>query len=168
MIYEIQGTFKYLPSCSYTGHCARNRDRVGKTYGTQTHKLLIDPCINHAPELIVAPIHAVPELKDCPTQGEVKILHDRQEFTDTAYNHPIIPGYGGFVPNLFKQTGKRYVAAAAAGVAEHETLMQLYRCDARTLRHRDLLESGNGLFEHKLNERLVRIWVFVKPTLQEL
>lgn len=110
---------------SYTGHCARNRDRVGKTYGRQTHKLLIDPCTNHAPELIVAPIHAVPELKDFPTQNEIKILHDRQEFTDTVYNHPIIPGYGGFVPNLFTQTGKRYVAAAAAGVAEHETLMQL-------------------------------------------
>lgn len=128
---------------------------MGKTYGRQTHKLLIDPCTNHAPELIVAPIHAVPELKDFPTQNELKILHDRQEFTDTVYNHPIIPGYMGFVPNLFTQTGKRYVAAAAAGVAEHETLMQLYRCDARTLRHRDLLESGNGLFEHKLNERLV-------------
>lgn len=141
----------------YTGHCAQNRDRVGKSYGIQTHKLLIDPCINHAPELIVAPIDAKPDLKDYPTQNELRILHDREEFVDSVYKHPIIPGYAGFVPNMFTQTGKRYVAAATAGVAQHETLMQRYRCDNRTLRHRDLLESGNGLFEHKLNERLVSL-----------
>ncbi|XP_030560284.1 UPF0605 protein GA14893 [Drosophila novamexicana] len=139
----------------YTGHCPENRDRVGKTYGKQTHTLLIDPCSNHAPELIVAPIHAKPDLKDYPTENELKILSDREEFVDSVYRHPIIPGYAGFVPNMFKQTGKRYVAAATAGVAQHETLMQLYRCENRTLRHRDLLESGRGLFEHKLNERLL-------------
>ncbi|XP_034108947.1 CIMIP2 protein GA14893 [Drosophila sulfurigaster albostrigata] len=139
----------------YTGHCAQNRDRVGKSYGIQTHKLLIDPCINHAPELIVTPIDAKPDLKDYPTQSELKTLRDREEFVDSVYRHPIIPGYAGFVPNMFTQTGKRYVAAATAGVAQHEDLMQRYRCDRRTLRHRDLLESGNGLFEHQLNERLL-------------
>lgn len=128
---------------------------MGKTYGRQTHTLLIDPCSNHAPELILAPINAKPDIKDYPTPNELKILHDRSEFVDSVYQHPIIPGYAGFVPNMFKQTGKRYVAAATAGVAQHETLMQLYRCEQRTIRHRDLLESGRGLFEHKLNERLV-------------
>ncbi|XP_068147788.1 CIMIP2 protein GA14893 [Drosophila tropicalis] len=140
----------------YTGHCTENRDRVGRTYGKQTHKLLIDPCIYHAPELIVPPINVKQGVnKDFPTKNELKILHEREQLVDAVYKHPIIPGYAGFVPNMAKQMGKRYVAAASAGVAQHETLMELYRCERRTLRHRDLLESGKGLFEHKLNERLL-------------
>ncbi|XP_022229633.2 UPF0605 protein GA14893 [Drosophila obscura] len=139
----------------YTGHCTQNRDRVGKTYGKQTHKLLIDPCIYHAPELIVLPIDAKHGLKDYPTEHELKVLRRREELVDAVYRHPILPGYAGFVPNMASQTGKRYVAAASAGVAQHETLMELYRCENRTLRHRDLLESGKGLFERKLNERLL-------------
>jgi len=139
----------------YTGHCAQNRDRVGRTYGRQTHKLLIDPCIYHAPELIVASIHAKHGLKDYPTEQELKILRTREGLVDSVYRHPILPGYAGFVPNKVSQIGKRYVAAASAGVARHETLMELYRCEKRTLRHRDLLESGNGLFDRKINERLL-------------
>ncbi|XP_030386661.1 UPF0605 protein GA14893 [Scaptodrosophila lebanonensis] len=143
----------FLPG--YTGHCTQNRMRVGKTFGKQTHKLLIDPCIYHAPELIVSPIHAKLGSKDYPTQPEIKLLNDREHFVDSVYRHPIIPGYAGFVPNLNRQMGKRYMAAAAAGVAQHERLMELYRCENRTLRHRDLLESGKGLFEQKLHERLL-------------
>ncbi|XP_016947263.1 UPF0605 protein CG18335 [Drosophila biarmipes] len=139
----------------YMGHCAQNRDRVGRTYGRQTHKLLIDPCIYHAPELIVASIHAKHGLKDYPTEHELKILRTREGLVDSVYRHPILPGYAGFVPNKVSQIGKRYVAAASAGVARHETLMELYRCEKRTLRHRDLLESGNGLFDRKINERLL-------------
>ncbi|XP_033254260.1 UPF0605 protein GA14893-like [Drosophila miranda] len=138
----------------YTGHCTQNRDREGKTYGKQTHKLLIDLCIYHAPELIVLPIHAKQGLKDYPTEHELKVLRRREDLVDAVYRHPILPGYAGFVPNMASQTGKRYVAAASAGVAQHETLMELYRCENRTLRHRDLLESGKGLFERKLNEHV--------------
>ncbi|KAH8316169.1 hypothetical protein KR067_001204 [Drosophila pandora] len=139
----------------YTGHCARDRSRVGRTYGRQTHKLLIDPCIYHAPELIVAPIHVTRGLKDYPTERELKVLKTREDLVDSVYRHPILPGYAGFVPNIRSQVGKRYVAAASAGVANHETLMELYRCENRTLRHRDLLESGKGLFDRKINERLL-------------
>ncbi|KAH8263957.1 hypothetical protein KR038_010347 [Drosophila bunnanda] len=139
----------------YTGHCVGDRYRVGRTYGRQSHKLLIDPCVSHAPELIVAPIHTKGGLKDYPTPHELKVLRTREDLVDSVYRHPILPGYAGFVPNLARQVGKRYLAAASAGVADHETLMELYRCESRTLRHRDLLESGKGLFDRKINERLL-------------
>ncbi|KAH8380820.1 UPF0605 protein CG18335 [Drosophila serrata] len=139
----------------YTGHCVGDRYRVGRTYGRQSHNLLIDPCVSHAPELIVAPIHTKGGLKDYPTPHELKVLRTREDLVDSVYRHPILPGYAGFVPNIVRQIGKRYLAAASAGVADHETLMELYRCESRTLRHRDLLESGKGLFDRKINERLL-------------
>ncbi|KAH8280437.1 hypothetical protein KR018_007317 [Drosophila ironensis] len=150
----------------YTGHCAQNRDRVGRTYGRQTHKLLIDPCIYHAPELIVAPIHADHPAKDLPTERELRILRNRENLVDSVYKHPILPGYAGFVPNIVKQIGKRYGAAAPAGVASHETVMELYRCEKRTLCHRDLLESGKGLFDRKINERLLPQTKYRSPLLR--
>lgn len=65
--------------------------------------------------------------------------------------------------------GKRFMVAATEGVAQHELLTEGLRCESRFLKHRDLLESGNGLFKPKLRERMVMIkfmkripqWYFV-------
>ncbi|KAM7350571.1 CIMIP2 protein GA14893-like [Cochliomyia hominivorax] len=138
----------------YTGHCPQFRFRVGKTYGKLSHKLLIDPCTRHAPELIVTP-PTQPTLKDYPTTAEIDKLKDRVNFLDPVYQHPIIPGYNGFIPNMENKVGKRFIAAATAGIAEHEQLMDLLRCEKHLLEHRDLLESGQGQFEAKLRERMI-------------
>ncbi|KAL9878976.1 CIMIP2 protein GA14893-like isoform 1-T1 [Glossina fuscipes fuscipes] len=146
----------------YTGHCPQFRFREGKTYGKLTHKLLIDPCAKHAPELIVT-TPTQPLLVDYPTQKEIKTLEDHEKFVDAVYKHPLIPGYDGYVPKMNSKLGKRYMAAATAGVAEHEALLELLRCQQRHLRHRSLLEGGEGIFDPKLNERMMPMTAYRGP-----
>lgn len=38
----------------YKGYCPQYKYRVGETYGSLTHRLLIDPCIHHAEKLILS------------------------------------------------------------------------------------------------------------------
>ncbi|XP_036348082.1 LOW QUALITY PROTEIN: UPF0605 protein GA14893 [Rhagoletis pomonella] len=147
----------------YTGHCPQFRFRAGKTYGKLTHKLLIDPCVIHAPELIVTPSNREPLSLEYPTVHETELLNTREKFVDPVYRHPIIPGYDGFVPNLASKIGKRYIAAATAGMAEHELLMDQLRCERRNLLHRDILGSGLGVFERKMNERLLPLTYYRSP-----
>lgn len=92
---------------------------------------------------------------DYPTGKEVNTLKKRATFIDPVYQYPIIPNYDGFVPNILSKTGKRFMAAATAGVVEHEDLMDLLRCEKRFLKHQELLESGRGRFNAKLRERMV-------------
>lgn len=146
--------YLYFLLYRYTGHCPQFRFREGKTYGKLTHKLLVDPCTKHAPELIVTAPNQ-PFLEDYPTEKEVRRVQQREELVDAAYKYPMLPGYDGFVPNLFTKIGKRYLAAATAGVAEHENLMELYRCQNRNLRHSNLIQGGYGIFNNKLCERMV-------------
>lgn len=40
--------------CRYAGYCPQYRFRCGDTYGGLTHKLLLDPTINHAETLILS------------------------------------------------------------------------------------------------------------------
>lgn len=42
----------YIPG--YTGYCPQYKYRVGDTYGSLTHKVLIDPCTHHAEKLILS------------------------------------------------------------------------------------------------------------------
>ncbi|XP_037813393.1 UPF0605 protein GA14893 isoform X1 [Lucilia sericata] len=146
----------------YTGHCPQFRFREGKTYGKLSHKLLIDPCTKHAPELIVTP-PTQPTLMDYPTEKEINILRERIYYVDPVYQHPIIPGYDGFIPNMSSKTGKRFMAAATAGIAEHEALAKLLRCERNLLKHRDILESGKGRFDAKLRERMIPSTVYRSP-----
>ncbi|TMW49145.1 hypothetical protein DOY81_005777 [Sarcophaga bullata] len=146
----------------YTGHCPQYRFRAGKTYGKLTHKLLLDPCTKHAVELIVTP-PTQPALMDYPTAKEVNTLKKRATFIDPVYQYPIIPNYDGFVPNILSKTGKRFMAAATAGVAQHEDLMEILRCEKRFLQHHDLLESGRGRFDAKLRERMIPRTTYRSP-----
>uniref|UniRef100_A0A1A9W9F8 Ciliary microtubule inner protein 2A-C-like domain-containing protein n=1 Tax=Glossina brevipalpis TaxID=37001 RepID=A0A1A9W9F8_9MUSC len=146
----------------YTGHCPEYRYREGKTYGKLTHKLLIDPCTKHAPELIVTtPMQ--PLLFDYPTEKEIKTLENREKFVDAIYKHPLKPGYGGYIPKMGCKLGKRYMSAATAGIAEHEALLGLVRCVQRSLKHGSLLEGGEGVFEPKLKERMMPMTAYRGP-----
>ncbi|XP_075157031.1 CIMIP2 protein GA14893 [Haematobia irritans] len=150
----------YIPG--YTGHCPQLAFREGKTYAKLTHKLLLDPCAKHAENLILSTpsqTHPVQE----PSAEEIKALEDRSYFIDSIYHHPIIPGYEGFIPNLSSKIGKRYIAAATSGLAEHESLAERLRCESRSMQHQDLLESGKGLFEAKLRERMMPMTVYHSP-----
>lgn len=39
---------------SYTGFCPQYKYRIGDTYGSTTHKLLLDPTVSHAEKLIIS------------------------------------------------------------------------------------------------------------------
>ncbi|XP_013104479.2 UPF0605 protein GA14893-like [Stomoxys calcitrans] len=150
----------YIPG--YTGHCPQLQFREGKTYAKLTNKILMDPCVNHASELVLSkPGDPIPI--QIPFESEVKALKNRSLLIDSTYQHPIIPGYDGFVPNLRNQVGKRYIAAASTGLAQHEALAERMRCERRFLQHRDLLESGKGLFEAKLRERMMPMTQYNAP-----
>lgn len=43
----------YCPH-SYAGFCPQYKYRMGDTYGTTTHKLLLDPTVNHAEKLVLS------------------------------------------------------------------------------------------------------------------
>uniref|UniRef100_A0A1I8N5G0 Ciliary microtubule inner protein 2A-C-like domain-containing protein n=1 Tax=Musca domestica TaxID=7370 RepID=A0A1I8N5G0_MUSDO len=143
----------YMPG--YTGHCPQFRFRQGKTFSKLTHQLLLDPCAKHASQLILTTPTEPLKATEGPSEKEIQILQNRKNFLDTIYQPPIIPGYEGFIPNMSNKTGQRYLIAATKGVAEHEILAERLRCEKRALRHRDLLGSGNGLFDAKLRERMM-------------
>ncbi|XP_055839484.1 UPF0605 protein CG18335 [Episyrphus balteatus] len=136
----------------YTGHCPQYLYRVGKTYGNLTHKLLIDPCIHHSAKLLVAGPNEIKTAGDKPTLKEIDLIKTHEREGDAVLKYPIIPGYNGFIPNINSKIGLRFLAAATAGVAEHERYMQQLKCERRNLRHKNLLQSGEGLFGRNLGE----------------
>ncbi|XP_061401546.1 CIMIP2 protein GA14893 [Musca vetustissima] len=151
----------YMPG--YTGHCPQYRFRQGKTFAKLSHQLLLDPCAKHAPELILSTQTKPKEVTQEPSANEIEVLKNRSTFLDSIYKPPIIPGYEGFIPNLQNKTGQRYLIAATKAIAEHEHLAERLRCERRSLEHCDLLESGNGLFEAKLRERMMPITKYRAP-----
>lgn len=38
----------------YTGFCPQYKYRIGDTYGTTTHKVLLDPAVHHAEKLVLS------------------------------------------------------------------------------------------------------------------
>ncbi|XP_073829010.1 CIMIP2 protein GA14893 [Musca autumnalis] len=151
----------YMPG--YTGHCPQYQFRQGKTFAKLTHQLLLDPCSKHAPELILSSPATPIESSERPSGNVMQLLKDRSYFLDSVYNPPIIPGYDGFVPNLSNKIGERYLMAATQGVAEHEALEERLRCESRSMKHCDLLESGTGLFDAKLRERMMPMTKYRAP-----
>lgn len=117
----------------YTGHCPQYNYRIGKTYASLTHKLLIDPCVRHSPKILIACSDGVETATDKPTLKEVDLIKTSERQSDAVLKYPIIPGYDGFIPNLHRKIGDRFLAAATAGVAEHVQYMQRYKCEQRLI-----------------------------------
>lgn len=122
----------FLPG--YTGHCPQYTFRVGKTYSNLSHRLLIDPCIRHSPKIVLANGSEV--AIDKPTLQEIDLIKAHERDGEAVLKHPILPGYDGFIPNLHSKIGDRFLAAATAGIAEHEQHMQQLRCERRNLMHK--------------------------------
>lgn len=40
--------------CRYTGHCPEYKYRIGDTYGSTTHKILLDPSVQHSERLVLS------------------------------------------------------------------------------------------------------------------
>lgn len=82
----------------YTGHCPQYKYREGATYGSQTHKLLLDPTVQHAEYLVLSDRTANDyQVVRRPAQKDIDVVESRFQHGDPVYKHPMLPGYEGYV-----------------------------------------------------------------------
>ncbi|XP_055918353.1 UPF0605 protein GA14893 [Eupeodes corollae] len=136
----------------YTGHSPQYMYRFGKTYGNLTHELLCDHRVPHSQNLVVNNPNCMKPAEHKPTPQEIKFAKRRKIQNDIVFEPPIIPGYDGFIPRIQSQVGDRFSAAAVDAVIEHEKYMQRLKRERRTLEHRTLLESEQGVFGRKVKD----------------
>lgn len=149
----------------YTGYCPQYLFRQGGTYGTLTHKLFIDPCVNHAEKLNLPKFS--PPCQDFqeehPTLYEIDLIKDHERKADAVYKHHVIPGYNGFVPKYREKFGARYHVGATEALVEHVKYQDLLKCEARRLKRRtDLQEEGN-VFPGSVGERVLQDTTYKMP-----
>ncbi|XP_014482831.1 PREDICTED: UPF0605 protein CG18335-like [Dinoponera quadriceps] len=102
----------------YSGYCPQFQFRCGETFAKTTHKLLLDPAVNHADALILSS-RAVGEVTR-PPQRDVDMVNARSKRTDSIFVHPMLPGYEGFIPRLDTRCGQRFAVHTTEQVAEFE------------------------------------------------
>lgn len=71
--------------------------RVGDTYGNTTHKLLVDPSINHAEKLVLSDRTVDQYQVYRPPEKDVDVVRTRVRQGNSIYAHPMIPGYEGLI-----------------------------------------------------------------------
>lgn len=80
-------------SVKYTGYCPQYKYRIGDTYGTTTHKVILDPTVHHAEKLVLSDRTADDFQVTRPPKNEIDLVNARSRFGDVVYKHPVIPGY---------------------------------------------------------------------------
>lgn len=129
--------------------------RVGDTYGSLTHKLLIDPSVSHAEKVIVSTRSSDEYHVKRPTLREIDLVRQRGAHSgDPVYQHPVTPGYEGFIPRINGKFGQRFSIAATEGLADFERETLRNRSNARRMKHRGALRATN-LGGRSLGERSV-------------
>ncbi|KAG5899625.1 hypothetical protein JTB14_037283 [Gonioctena quinquepunctata] len=139
----------------YTGFCPQYKYRLGDTYGTLTHKVLLDPTVCHAEKLVLSDRSADDYQTFRPAPREIDIVNERHG--DTIYKHPMIPGYEGFVPKEHGKFGQRYTVQAIEALSDFEKFqmanrearnqitkigyLQNNRWDPKTLEDKELAQS---------------------------
>lgn len=141
----------------YKGYCPQFIYRVGDTYGTVTHKLLVDPCVSHAEKIVLSNRNSDDYHLERPTLREIDLVREMGSSEDPIYQHPMVPGYEGFVPRINGKFGQRYSIAATEGLADFEREGLRQRCKARQLRHRGALQETQSS-GRSLGERSVRVY----------
>lgn len=128
----------------YQGYCPQLIYRVGDTYGAVSHKLLIDPCVAHAEKLVLSNRSYDDYHVDRPTLCEIDLIRTRAANSgDPIYQHPIVPGYEGFIPRINGKYGQRFSIAATEGLADFERESLRNRCKARKMKHRGALQASS-------------------------
>nr|CAI5839729.1 unnamed protein product [Callosobruchus analis] len=102
----------------YTGFCPQYKYRIGDTFGTTTHKVLLDPTVHHAEKLVLSDRSGDDFQSFRPATREIDIVNERHG--DTIYRHPMVPGYEGFVPKEHGKFGQRYTVQATEALADFE------------------------------------------------
>lgn len=141
----------YIPG--YTGYCPQYIYRVGDTYGTLTHKLMIDPCVAHAEKIVLSDRIADDYHVYRPTLREIDLIRSRESNGDPVYKHPMTPGYEGFIPRINGKFGQRFSISATEGLSDFERDSQKNRLEARRLKHRGALLKSTSTRGRSLGER---------------
>ncbi|KAB0802592.1 hypothetical protein PPYR_04778 [Photinus pyralis] len=121
----------------YTGFCPQYKYRIGDSYGTTTHKLLLDPTVSHAEKLILSDRTVDDYQVLRPPQRDIDIVNARSLQGDPIYKHPTIPGYEGFVPRINGMMGQRYTVQATEALSQFQ---QMQNKDAAALHQ--LIKQG--------------------------
>lgn len=118
----------------YTGYCPQYLYRAGDSYGSCSHKLLVDPSIQHSEKLILSD-RTVDEYQVYrPSQKDIDVVKTRVRCGNSVYQHPMVPGYEGFVPRLNNHFGQRYSVQATEAVSDFEQSQQKNRSAGRHLK----------------------------------
>ncbi|XP_058464596.1 UPF0605 protein CG18335-like isoform X2 [Malaya genurostris] len=130
----------YVPG--YTGYCPQLMYRIGNTYSSLSHKLLLDPTVSHSEKLILSDrstddyhVHR-PTLKEIDATGTIVPRHEDMDSRDVTYQKSLMPGYEGFIPKTQNKFGRRYAVVTSEGLNEFERDCQQTRAQIKKLRHR--------------------------------
>lgn len=115
----------------YTGFCPQYKYRLGDTYGTTTHKVLLDPTVHHSEKLVLSDRTVDDYSTYRPPARDIDIVNERHG--DTIYKHPMVPGYEGFVPKEHSQFGQRYTVQATEALSSFEKIQSLNRIAQRQI-----------------------------------
>ncbi|CAH0552490.1 unnamed protein product [Brassicogethes aeneus] len=124
----------------YTGFCPQYKYRIGDTFGTTTHKVLLDPTVHHAEKLVLSDRTRDDFQVYRPPTKDIEIVNDR--LGDTVYKHPMIPGYEGFVPREHSAFGQRYTVQATEALSEFEKLQNADQAALNQLATIGAIQSG--------------------------
>ncbi|XP_012174685.1 UPF0605 protein CG18335 isoform X1 [Bombus terrestris] len=148
----------------YAGYCPQYRYRCGETYGSLTHKVLLDPTVNHAETLILS--NRIPDDYEVqrPPKNDIDVVNARYKRTDPIFIHPITPSYEGFTPKLKARNGQRYTVLATEGLAEFERQQLRNRAALNELKRIIDIQAGQGE-PRNLEDRLLIKSEFKLPML---
>ncbi|XP_018050263.1 PREDICTED: UPF0605 protein CG18335-like [Atta colombica] len=146
----------------YSGYCPQYQFNYGETYAKTTHKLLLDPTINHAKTLILAD-RAVTNCER-PSKRDIDVVNARFKRTDPLFVHPMLPGYKGFVPGSNISLGQRYAVHATEGLADFERQQLQHKAALDRLRRTINVQCGRAE-PRNLEERLLVKTTYKLPLL---
>ncbi|OXA51739.1 protein FAM166B [Folsomia candida] len=118
----------YIPG--YVGYVPQAKYRPGNTYGTTSHRVLIDPCIHMSPRSVLNNIHPEhctdefgrPGLGTDPfLSSQMALVNSRvNSLGRQQYQPNMTPGYTGFVPRFQTILGNTYSPACNRALARFE------------------------------------------------
>ncbi|XP_011700735.1 PREDICTED: UPF0605 protein CG18335-like [Wasmannia auropunctata] len=138
----------------YSGYCPQDRFNCGETYAKTTHRLLLDPTINHAKTLVLAN-RATDDFEAWrPSRSDINVVNTRCKRTDPVFVHPMLPGYEGLVPGSSIKLGQRYAVCATEGLANFERQQLRNKAVLDRLRRTVAVQCGQAE-PRNLEERLL-------------
>ncbi|XP_053665424.1 UPF0605 protein CG18335-like [Anopheles marshallii] len=144
----------------YTGYCPQYMYRIGNTYSSLTHRLLIDPTVAHSEKLILSDRtndeYSIERQPVATQLDEEDRRREDDDQRDTIYHHTPMPGYEGYIPRTKDKFGKRYAVTTTEGLSEFERDCQRTRAQLKRLRHR-VAQPISTISKGSLGERMLRL-----------